>query len=451
MSEDKNINDEKIIVGLDIGTTKVACIVGRKASNGKIEILGYGKTVSTGVKRGVVTNIDDTVTAIKTAVSEASENSNVEISCVNVGIAGQHIKSIQHRGVMMRENRNKEITEEELERLRLDTLKINMIPGEKIIDVIPQEYFVDGEFGNNPKGMLGSKLEANFHVVICQESAAMNIAKCIDRAGLQMDYMILEPIASADAVLDEEEKEAGVALVDIGGGTTDIAIFHEKKIYHSAVIPFAGNVITEDIKQGCSIISHYAEEVKVKFGSALASENRQEEYVSIPGIKGRPAREISFRNLASIIQARLDEIFDLVNYEIQKVNAEHKLIAGIVITGGGALIKHIQQLAEFRTGLDVRIGYPNEHLSADTAKEMASPMYATGIGLVIEGIMRQEHLERIEQSKGQNTVAKPAQEQAVEEESTEQVEKEKKTQKKPFDITKIISSLSDFFKSDDIN
>ena len=314
------MNEGKIIVGLDIGTTKVACIVGQKAENGRIEILGYGKTVSTGVRRGVVTNIFDTVEAIKTAVKQASDQSGVEINRVSVGIAGQHIKSLQHRGVMMRDNHEIEITEAELERLRNDTFKINMTPGEEIIDVIRQDTYVDGELATNPVGMLGNKIEANFHVIIGQTSAAKNIVKCIESAGLEMDYMILEPIASAQAVLDDEEKDAGVVLVDIGGGTTDIAIFKDKKIQHTAVIPFGGNIITEDICTGCSIIKHYAEEVKVKFGSALASENRDDEVVSIPGIRGREPKEISFKNLANIIQARLEEIFELVNYEIQSAS-----------------------------------------------------------------------------------------------------------------------------------
>lgn len=448
------MSEGKIIVGLDIGTTKIACIVGRKGANGKIEILGYGKAASTGVSRGIVTNIDETVNAIKAAVDEASAQSNVNIQSVNVGIAGQHIKSLQHRGVLMRDDRDKEISDEELEKLRQDTFKISMTPGEEIIDVIPQEYFVDGEIGTTPKGMLGSKLEANFHVIIGQTAAAMNIKKCIERAGLEMDHMILEPIASAEAVLDAEEKEAGVALVDIGGGTTDIAIFHENKIYHSAVIPFGGNIITEDISKGCAIIRRYAEDVKVKFGSAVASENRDDELVSIPGIRGRAPKEISFKNLAAIIQARMEEIFDLVNCEIQNVNSQHKLIAGVVLTGGGAMMKHIQQLASFKTGLDVRIGYPNEHLSEDTAKELASPMYATGIGLVIEGIARAEYQEKMEHAKHHETTMvfnpRPEQEVEIEEEEKEESRKEKpKKQKKQkekdghgfFDITKIITKF----------
>ena len=452
------MSEGKIIVGLDIGTTKVACIVGQKAENGKIEILGYGKTVSTGVRRGVVTNIFDTVEAIKTAVRQASEQSGVEINRVSVGIAGQHIKSLQHRGVLMRDNHETEITEAELERLRNDTFKINMTPGEEIIDVIRQDTYVDGELASNPVGMLGNKIEANFHVIIGQTSAAKNIVKCIQSAGLEMDYMILEPIASAQAVLDEEEKDAGVVLVDIGGGTTDIAIFKDKKIQHTAVIPFGGNIITEDICTGCSIIKHYAEEVKVKFGSALASENRDDEVVSIPGIRGREPKEISFKNLAHIIQARLEEIFELVNYEIQKAKSENQLIAGIVLTGGGALMKHIQQLAEFKTGLEVRIGYPNEHLNKNTMKEMSSPMYSTGIGIVIETIARMEHDEFLQASKAaEDALAKnkegedveiPAQVEAPE--NTEAVDDTPKKKKKLFDLRKIVATATEFFTPEDI-
>ena len=453
------MSEGKIIVGLDIGTTKVACIVGQKAVNGKIEILGYGKTVSTGVRRGVVTNIFDTVEAIKTAVKQASDQSGVEINRVSVGIAGQHIKSLQHRGVLMRDKHDIEITEAELERLRNDTFKINMTPGEEIIDVIRQDTYVDGELATNPVGMLGNKIEANFHVIIGQTSAAKNIIHCIQNAGLDMDYMILEPIASAQAVLDEEEKDAGVVLVDIGGGTTDIAIFKGKKIQHTAVIPFGGNIITEDICTGCSIIKHYAEEVKVKFGSALASENRDDEVVSIPGIRGREPKEISFKNLAHIIQARLEEIFELVNYEIQKAKSENQLIAGIVLTGGGAMMKHIQQLAEFKTGLEVRIGYPNEHLNQNTMKEMSSPMYSTGIGIVIETIARMEHDEylRLAEKEQKEREMRETKSEIIAE-KVEKPEKGDETEetdpkikkKKVIDLKKIVTSLTDIFSPDNI-
>jgi cell division protein FtsA len=398
------------------------------------------------------------VEAIKTAVKQASDQSGVEINRVSVGIAGQHIKSLQHRGVLMRDNHETEITEAELERLRNDTFKINMTPGEEIIDVIRQDTYVDGELAGNPVGMLGSKIEANFHVIIGQTSAAKNIVKCIQSAGLEMDYMILEPIASAQAVLDEEEKDAGVVLVDIGGGTTDIAIFKDKKIQHTAVIPFGGNIITDDICTGCSIIKHYAEEVKVKFGSALASENRDDEVVSIPGIRGREPKEISFKNLAHIIQARLEEIFELVNYEIQKAKSENQLIAGIVLTGGGAMMRHIQQLAEFKTGLEVRIGYPNEHLNQTAMKEMSSPMYSTGIGIVIETIARMEHDEYLQAVKEAEKLKGGLAEQAeasaseteLEEKYDEKEESEgKKKKKKGIDLKKIVTSFTEFFTPDD--
>lgn len=419
-----------IIVGLDIGTTKIACIVGRRNEHGKIEILGHGRTESIGVKRGIVANIEETVNSIRKAVDEASTTSGVEIKYVNVGIAGQHIKSLQHRGSLIRENSETEINRLEIEKLTNDMYKLSMAAGEEIIDVIPQEYIVDGEQGvKQPIGMLGSKLEANFHVIIGQTAAAKNILKCVQRAGLEMVDLILEPIASAEAVLGDEEKEAGVVIVDIGGGTTDLAIFHDRIIRHTAVIPFGGDIITEDIREGCTIIKKHAEEVKIKFGSSLASENREDEVVSIPGIRGRPPKEISFRNLASIIQARMEEIIEHVYYEIKNSGFERKLIAGIVLTGGGALTKHVDQLAQFITGMDVRIGHPNEHLAKDTPDELASPMYATGIGLVIEGIIRHDSEEEVERLKGNHKDDKP--------ETKEKQAKEIKIKKGPSYLEKI--------------
>ena len=438
------------IVGLDIGTTKIACIVGEKMPNGKIEIRGYGKTESTGVKRGMVFNIEETVDAIKRAVAQASEQSKVEIKSVNVGIAGHHIKSLQHRGILIRENADVQISDQELDKLKLDMYKIGISPGEEIFNVIPQEYIVDDEPGvRHPKGMLGNKLEANFHVIIGQTSAVKNIVKCIELAGLKMENMILEPIASAAAVLGEDEKEAGVAIVDIGGGTTDIAVFYDSIIYHTAVIPFGGNIITEDIRQGCSIIKKHAEEIKVKFGSAVASENSDDEVVSIPGIRGRDPKEISFKNLASIIQARLEEIFDLVNFEIQKVNSEHKLIAGIVLTGGGSMMKHIRQLAEFKTGLEVRLGYPNEYLANETAEDLASPLYSTGIGLVIEGIAKYENDKkrgRVNEEDVNNGIVEDVTNDVIDDDTDEDDE-----QKKGFSLTDIITSFSKFFKQGNID
>ncbi len=384
--------ESEIIVGLDIGTTKIACIVGSKNEFGKIEILGYGKTESIGVKRGVVANIENTVQSIRKAVQQAEEKSGVVIKYVNVGIAGQHIKSHQHRGNIIREDDDKEISLEEIDALTQNMYKLSMAPGEEIIDVIPQDYIIDKESGiREPVGMLGNNLEANFHIIIGQTASAKNIYKCIKKADLEMVNLILEPIASAEAVLSDEEKEAGVVLVDIGGGTTDIAIFQDNIIRHSAVIPFGGDIVTEDVKEGCTIIKKHAEELKVKFGSALASENRDDEVVAIPGLRGRPPKEITLKNLASIIQARMEEIVEQIYFEIKNSGFEKKLIAGIVLTGGGSQLKHIDQLTEFTTGMATRIGYPNEHLANDVVDEMASPMYATGVGLVIEGISRFDH------------------------------------------------------------
>ena len=381
----------EIIVGLDIGTTKIACIVGRKDKHGKIEILGVGKTESIGVKRGVVANIEHTVQSIKNAVEMAEQKSNVEIKSVHVGIAGQHIRSLQHSGNIIRTNPEKEISVAEINQLTQSMYRLNMSPGEEIIEVIPQEYIVDNESGiREPVGMLGNTLAANFHIIIGQTAAARNIYKCIHKAGLETVNLTLEPIASALAVLSDEEKEAGVVLVDIGGGTTDIAIFQDDIIRHTAVIPFGGDVITEDVREGCTIIKKHAEELKVKFGSALASENRDDEVVAIPGLRGRAPKEITLKNLASIIQARMEEIIDHVYFEIRNSGFEKKLIAGIVLTGGGSQLKHIDQLTEFTTGMDTRIGYPSEHLASTVPDEMASPMFATGVGLVIHGILRSE-------------------------------------------------------------
>ncbi|NQV02941.1 MAG: cell division protein FtsA, partial [Bacteroidia bacterium] len=380
-----------IIVGLDIGTTKIAIIVGRKNDFGKIEIIGYGKVPSIGVKRGVVSNIENTVQSIKEAVAEASRKAGVEIQYVNVGIAGQHIKSLQHRGSMIRNQTDTEISQQDIDNLCNSMYNLNMSPGEEILEVIPQEFSVDGEHGiRQPKGMIGSSLDANFHIIIGQTAAAKNIYKCVRRAGVEVVELILEPIASSEAVLSDEEKEAGVALVDIGGGTSDIAIFHEGIIRHTAVIPLGGEIVTDDIKEGCSIIKKHAEELKIKFGSSLASENKDEEIVAIPGLRGRPPKEISLKNLANIIQARMEEIIEHIFYEVKSSGYEKKLIGGIVLTGGGAQIKHIAQLTEFITGMDTRIGYPNEHLSNNVTPEMASPMFATSIGLVIVGADRYE-------------------------------------------------------------
>ena len=399
---------ENIAVGLDIGTTKIVAMVGKKNEYGKLEILGVGKAKSLGVKRGVVNNITQTIQSIQHAVAEAEEKANCKIKKVVVGIAGQHIRSIQHSDYISRPNPDEVISDKDIEALISQVQKLNMLPGEEIIHVLPQEFKIDGEPGiKEPKGMHGSRLEATFHVVVGQAALIKNAGRCIKDAGLELSGITLEPLASAEAVLSQEEKEAGVALIDIGGGTTDLAIFKDGIIKHTAVVPFGGNVITDDIKEGCSIIDRHAEVLKVKFGSAWPGENKDNEIVSIPGLRGKDPKEISLKNLSKIIYARVDEIVQLVFSEIKAYgydSPQKKLIAGIVLTGGGAELKHIKQLIEYITGIDTRIGYPNEHLAGNSDQEISSPLFATAVGLVMEsernqlkGAISNEELERLVQ------------------------------------------------------
>jgi len=394
------MEDTKIAVGLDIGTTKIVAMIGRKNEFDKLEVIGSGRSKSIGVKRGVVTNITQTIQSIQQAIEEAEAASDYKITDVSVGIAGQHIRSLHHSDYITRPDPDKVIDEDDIENLTSQVHKLGMMPGEEIIHVIPQNYKVDSEPNiSEPVGMYGGRLEANFHVVVGQVASIRNIGRCITSAGLGLSNITLEPLASADAVLSEEEKEAGVALIDIGGGTTDLAIFKDGIIRHTAVIPFGGNVVTEDIKEGCAIIEKQAELLKVKFGSAWPAENKDSEIVSIPGLRGRDPKEITLKNLSKIIHARITEIVEQVFQEIKKYghDTKHgKLIAGIVLTGGGSQIKHLKQLVEYITGMDTRIGYPNEHLAGDSDEELSSPIYATSVGLLMSGLRQLETTKRIE-------------------------------------------------------
>lgn len=384
------MNNNRIAVGLDIGTTKIVALVGKKNEHGKIEILGYGQAPSLGVHRGVVNNITQTINSIKEAIGQAESSSGIKIEEVTVGIAGQHIRSLQHSDYITRPNSEEVIDEEDLRLLTNQVYKLVMLPGEEIIHVLPQEFKVDNEGEiKEPIGMYGSRLEANFHVVVGQVASIRNIARCVKSAGLRLAGITLEPLASANAALSAEEKEAGVALVDIGGGTTDIAIFKDSVIRHTSVIPFGGNVITEDIKTGCSIIGRQAELLKEKYGSAWPGENKETEIVSIPGLRGREAKEISLKRLSQIIHARVQEIFEQMYVEMKNYGCEEqnkKLIAGIVLTGGGSKLKHIRQLTEYITGMDVRVGFSNEHIVGAKAEELSGPEYATVVGLLMQGI-----------------------------------------------------------------
>ena len=394
-----------ISVGLDIGTTKIVAMIGRRNEYGKIEILGIGKAKSLGVHRGVVNNITQTIQSIQMAVDEAIAVSGIKITDAVVGIAGQHIRSLQHSDYITRANSEEVIDDDDLDMLEKQVYKLVMLPGEEIIHVLPQEFKVDGQAEiTEPVGMYGGRLEANFHVVVGQVSSIRNIGRCIRSAGLNLAGITLEPLASAEAVLSTEEKEAGVALIDIGGGTTDLAIFKNGIIRHTAVIPFGGNVITEDIKEGCSIIEKQAELLKTRFGSAWPGENKDNEIVSIPGLRGRDPKEITLKNLSKIINARVVEIIEQVFLEIKNYGYEEskkKLIAGIVITGGGAQLKHLKQLVEYITGMDSRIGYPNENLAGDSDESLSSPQYATAVGLLMNGLKQldKEKARQAEQTK----------------------------------------------------
>ena len=402
------MKNSNISVGLDIGTTKIVAMVGAKNEFNKVEILGVGKSKSLGVHRGVVNNITQTIQSINQAIEEAKTLSGEVIDEVVVGIAGQHIRSLQHSDYITRPNPQEVISIDDVERLVQQVYKLVMLPGEEIIHVLPQEYKVDGQAEiKEPIGMYGGRLEANFHVVVGQVSSIKNIGRCVKSAGLKMGNITLEPLASSQAVLSQEEKEAGVALIDIGGGTTDLAIFKDGIIRHTAVIPFGGNVITEDIKEGCSIIEKQAELLKIKFGSSWPGENRDSEIVSIPGLRGREPKEISLKTLSKIINARVVEIIEQVFLEIKNYghdDQKKKLIGGVVITGGGSQLKHLKQLVEYITGMDTRIGYPSEHLAGDTGNAETSPILATAVGLLMNALdhhkeivsQDEDHLEDIQ-------------------------------------------------------
>ena len=398
------MKNNELFIGLDIGTTKIVAMIGHVNDYGKLKIIGLGRSESLGVHRGVVNNITQTIQSIQSAVNEAEKTSGYKIDKVVVGIAGQHIRSLQHSDYITRQNPDQVIEDKDINDVINQVYKLVMLPGEEIIHVLPQEYKVDGQGEiKEPIGMFGGRLEANFHVVVGQVSSIKNIARCVKSSGIDFHGITLEPLASADAVLSKEEKEAGVALIDIGGGTTDLAIFKDGIIRHTSVIPFGGNIITEDIKEGCSIIEKQAELLKVKFGSAWPGENKENEIVSIPGLRGREPKEITLKNLSKIIHARVVEIIEHVYLEIKNYGHEEqkkKLIAGIVLTGGGSQLKHLKQLVEYTTGMDTRLGSPNEHLAGNNIIEISNPTYATAVGLVMNArdnyVFDDQNKERVE-------------------------------------------------------
>jgi cell division protein FtsA len=387
-------NERPIIVGLDIGTTKIACIAGRKNEYGKLEIVGFGRANSNGVKHGQVLNIDETIKAIRAALDNCmASNAGIEFKEVYVGIAGHHIKSLQTRGDIVRQDTNEEITQREIDQLIADQFKTYIPAGDQIIDVIPQEFTVDN-FQNipNPIGYGGVKVGANFHIITGDKNAIRNINRAVEKSNLITKDLVLQPLASASAVMGQEDLEAGVAIVDIGGGTTDLAVFYEGILKHTAVIPFGGENITNDIKTGLGVLKTQAEQMKVQFGSALSNEAKSNAFITIPGLRGMPAKEISVKNLANIVQARMSEIMDFVTYHLKQVGMDNRMLnGGIVLTGGGSQLKHLIQLTEYVTGLNARIGFPTEHLAGGHIDELAKPTYSTCIGLILKGYDDYEH------------------------------------------------------------
>ena len=411
-----NNNESPIIVGLDIGTTKIAVIAGRKNEFGKLEIIGFGRSESNGVQHGKVLNIEHTVKAIHQALKNCSDNTpELEINEVYVGIAGHHIKSMQTRGDLVRQDPETEIQRHEIEMLINDQKKTFIPAGDEIIEVIPQDFRVDNIANiKDPIGYNGVKVGANFHIITGDRNAIKNIKRAIDKSSLSTKDLVLQPLASASAVMSDIDMEAGVAILDIGGGTSDLAIFQEGILRHTAVIPFGGENITNDIKVGLGVLKNQAEALKVQFGSALANEANANAFITIPGLKGMPAKQISVKNLAEIIQARMEEILNFVCFELKKVGLDSRsLLGGLIITGGGSQLKHLIQLSEYTTGLNARIGYPNEHLAPNHLEELKKPMYSTCLGLILKGY--NDYDNQVKRFNDANPIKKEVAKKSVEE------------------------------------
>jgi cell division protein FtsA len=377
-------DNENIVVGVDIGTTKVCAVVAAEDDLGRVNILGVGMAPSDGLNRGVVVNIDRTVNAVREAIQEAERAAGVEVQNVIVGIAGDHVQSFQTRGVVT--IRSGEITQNDVQRLLEDTMHVALPADREILHVIPQEFIVDGQDGvADPVGMSGVRLEANVHIITGLVSAAKNIYRCIEKAGFAVSDIVLEPLASSFSVLHEDEKEVGVALIDIGGGTTDIAVFEDHTIRHTAVIAVAGNKVTDDIRKGLGVMRDQAEQLKRQFGTALIDLADPDEQIEIPGIGGRSEKMIRRDTLAQVIQPRLEEILEIAAMEIKRSGYGRHLGVGCVLTGGGALIPGTDELAADVLGMEARIGRPMG-LSGGLVEEVSNPKYATGVGLVLYGM-----------------------------------------------------------------
>ena len=382
---------QNVVVSIDIGTSKISGLAGFKDEYGMVKILAESSVSSTGVLRGIISNTDKVSRAVKEVVSNLENRLGQIVDSVYVGISNQYIKNVIKRGILTRDDLDIEVSKEDIDKLIADMHKIVLKPGSKILDVIPQEFIIDSEQGIiDPIGMAGRRIDANFNILTTKVTAMHSIERCIEKSGLEMMDMRLNSFASADAVLSDDEKEAGVALVDMGGATTDIAIYKDGIIRYAATVSLGGNVITEDIKSGCCVMPESAEKLKIKYGSSMPSMVESNTVITIPGIKGRDAKEISQKTLSRIIQARVEEIFDFVMMKIQDSGYERQLIAGIVLTGGSSVLADIKKTIEICTGLSTRIGHPIDKLASGYKENLYHPAYSTVIGLLINGIEMEE-------------------------------------------------------------
>ena len=372
--------DRDLIVGLDIGTSKVLALVGEVGANGAIEVLGIGSQPSRGLKKGVVVNIESTVQSIQRAVEEAELMAGCEIHAVFAGIAGSHVRSLNSHGVVA--IRDREVTPGDVEHV-IDAARAVAIPADqKILHVLPQEFIVDGQEGiRDPIGMSGVRLEAKVHIVTGAESAAQNIEKCIKRCGLEVEDVVLEQLASSFAVLTDDEKDLGVCMVDIGGGTTDIAVFAQGAIRHTAVIPIAGDQVTNDIAVSMRTPTQHAEDIKIRYACALSQLANPDETIEVPSVGDRPARRLARQTLAEVVEPRYEELFALVRDELRRSGFEELVVAGVVLTGGSARMEGAIELAEEVFHLPVRLGLPQQ--VQGLVDVVRNPIYATGVGLLL--------------------------------------------------------------------
>ena len=373
----------RMIVGLDIGTSKVVALVGEIGADGQLEIVGIGSHPSRGMKKGVVVNIESTVQSIQRAIEEAELMAGCQIHSVFAGIAGNHIRSLNSHGIVA--IREGEVVQADIERV-LDAAQAVAIPADqKVLHILPQEYVIDNQEGvREPRGMSGVRLEAKVHLVTCAMNAVQNIEKCIRRCGLEVEDVILEQLASSYSVLTEDEKELGVCMVDVGGGTTDIAIFTEGAIRHTAVIPIAGDQVTNDIAMALRTPTQYAEEIKIRYACALAKLAGPEETIKVPSVGERPPRDLSRQALAEVVEPRYDELFTLIQAELRRSGYEDMIPAGIVLTGGTAKMEGAVELAEEIFHMPVRLGVPQEFKGL--ADVVRNPIYSTGVGLLHYGM-----------------------------------------------------------------